>query len=285
METFHLPILDGLHLVEGLCDGVFLGSAALAGFPSLKTLPYSGRLEYHHVNVFQSESKNQTMVIEIDNDAYEGKGAAEIAEMMVGKKTYVGWPFLQEGLVVAVSDGMFRHEMRPFGVGQERLAGQPHSPVEQANWRRNATRIEQVYSRRFAVITGPVELLLHVRPLKGEFRISTTQNNIVTVIISSYIGLKRLDTGALIKDYEGVDKEVEQAVQLGLQEVISEDPRYLEQAAPPMAEEFPIGSRIIFLGEHAYGVAAQVTDTKEDSLTIVIAVSSTGFYPASHHLI
>ena len=170
MEVFHLPTLDGLHLVEGLCDGVFLGSAALAGFPSLKTLPYSGRLEHHHVNVFQSESKHQTMVIEIDNDAYEGKGAAEIAEMMVGKKTYIGWPFLQEGLVVAVSDEMFRHEMRPFGVGQERLAGEPHSPVEQSNWRRNAIRIEQVYSKRFAVITGPVELLLHVRPLKGEFR-------------------------------------------------------------------------------------------------------------------
>lgn len=284
METFHLPTLDGLHLVEGLCDGVFLGSAALAGFPSLKTLPYSGRLDYHHVNVFQSESKNQTMVIEIDNDAYEGKGAAEIAEVMVGKKTYIGWPFLQEGLVVAVSDEMFRHEMRPFGVGQESLAGQPHPSMELTNWRRNATRIEQVYSKRFAVVTGPVKLLLHVRPLKGEFRISTA-NDIVEVTIPSHVGLKRLDTGALVKDYEGRDKEVEQAVQLGLQEVISEDPRYVEQAAPPMAEEFPIGSRIIFLGEHAYGVAAQVTDTKEDSLTIVIAVSSTKSYPTSHRLI
>lgn len=86
--------------------------------------------------------------------------------------------------------------------------------------------------------------------------------------------MKRLDTGALVKDYEGKDKEVEQAVQLGLQAVISEDPRFLEQAAPPVANEFPEGSRIIFLGEHAYGVAAQVSATGDDSLTIVIAVSS-----------
>ncbi|KAJ7697550.1 hypothetical protein B0H14DRAFT_3038728, partial [Mycena olivaceomarginata] len=47
MEPFDLPTLDGLHLIEGLCnglhlieglcDGVFFG-ALLAGFPSLKTL-------------------------------------------------------------------------------------------------------------------------------------------------------------------------------------------------------------------------------------------------------
>ncbi|KLO15236.1 hypothetical protein SCHPADRAFT_808151, partial [Schizopora paradoxa] len=33
MEPFDLPTLDGLHLVPGLCDGVFLGTEALAGFP------------------------------------------------------------------------------------------------------------------------------------------------------------------------------------------------------------------------------------------------------------
>lgn len=91
------------------------------------------------------------------------------------------------------------------------------------------------------------------------------------------LGLKRLDTGALVKDYEGRDKEVEQALQLGLQEVISEDHRFLEQDAPPLADEFPEGSRIIFLGEHAYGVAAQVSATTATSLSIIIAVSWVAF--------
>lgn len=275
MEAFHLPTLDGLHLVEGLLDDVVLGSAALAGFPSLKTLPHTGRLEHHHVNVFQSESKNQSMVIEIDSDGayYDGKGAADIARLMVGKKSFLGWPFLQEGLVVAVSDEHFRHEMRPFGNGgQSRLAAMPHSNLELSNWRRSANRIESTYSKRYAVVTGPIELLLHVRPLKGALLICLQFPSGTDRYLSS--GLKRLDTGALVKDYEGQDKEVEQAVQLGLQEVISEDPRFLEQAPPPMSEEFPDGSRIIFLGEHAYGVAAQVSATTEDSLTIIIAVSA-----------
>ena len=68
MESFNLPTLDGLHLVKGLCDGAVLGTEALAGFPSLHTLPHTGRLKHHRVNVFQSESRHQSMVIEIDND-------------------------------------------------------------------------------------------------------------------------------------------------------------------------------------------------------------------------
>ena len=73
------------------------------------------------------------------------------------------------------------------------------------------------------------------------------------------LGLKRLDTGALVKDYEGPEKEVEQAVQMVVSEVASEDPRFMEKEAPPLSEEFPVDSKVFFLGEHAYGVAAQVS--------------------------
>lgn len=52
-----------------------------------------------------------------------------------------------------------------------------------------------------------------------------------------------------------------------------EDPRFVERAAPKLEDEFPEGSRIFFLGEHAYGVAAQVSGTTDDSLSVVLAVS------------
>lgn len=86
------------------------------------------------------------------------------------------------------------------------------------------------------------------------------------------LGLKRLDDGALVKDYEGFDKETEQAVQMAVTEVSSEDPRYQERPAPPLSEEFPEGSKVFFLGEHAYGVAAQVSETTKDKLSIILAV-------------
>lgn len=91
------------------------------------------------------------------------------------------------------------------------------------------------------------------------------------------VGLKRLETGAFVKDYEGPEKEVEHALQMCLSEVLSEDPRYLERAAPPLSEEFPEGSKIFFLGEHAYGVAAQVSGTTDATLSVILAVCLASF--------
>lgn len=85
--------------------------------------------------------------------------------------------------------------------------------------------------------------------------------------------MKRLEDGSLVKDYEGPDRELDQAVQMTLTSVVSEDERYLERPAPPIAEEFPEGSRIFFMGEHAYGVAAQVSATTENTLSVILAVS------------
>ncbi|KAG6877497.1 hypothetical protein C0993_006599 [Termitomyces sp. T159_Od127] len=165
------------------------------------------------------------------------------------------WPFLQEGLVVAVSDSLFKYEKLSVVHGAEpKVVSTPHAPQGLGHWKMKAERIEQIYSKRMGVITGAVDVLLHVRPLKG---------------------LKRLEDGAFVKDYEEPDKESEHAVQMCLPEVVSEDPRYLERAAPPLSEEFPDGSNIFFLGEHAYGVAAKVSTTTEKSLSVILA-----FFPA-----
>lgn len=91
-----------------------------------------------------------------------------------------------------------------------------------------------------------------------------------------------MDTGAFVKEYEGQDKEFEQALQMILPEVISEDPRFVEKEAPPLSEEFPAGSRVFFLGDHAYGVAAQVSETTKTSLSVMLAVSYPSFASAKY---
>lgn len=63
------------------------------------------------------------------------------------------------------------------------------------------------------------------------------------------------------------------AVQLVLTQVASEDPRFMEKEPPKLSEEFPEGTAVFFLGEHAYGVAARVQETTNTSLSIVLAVS------------
>lgn len=246
MEPFELPILhEGMEFRNGLLDGVHLGASALAGFPSTKTLPHHAQLAYHGVNVHGQDSRNPSMVVTIEN-AYEDAVTQDLAKNMVGQRTFLYWPFLQEGLVVAVSDEHFKYEKQSRG----QVVATPHDPGFTFAWRKKADRIEGYYSKRFAVITGNVDVLLHVRPLRG---------------------LKRLDTGALVKDYEDADKETEQAVQMSVQHVAFEDERFLEQSAPPLHIEYPKGSKVIFLGDQAYGVAAQVTDVKETSLSINLA--------------
>ena len=45
--------------------------------------------------------------------------------------------------------------------------------------------------------------------------------------------------------------------------VASDSPRFLDADAPPLSEEFPEGSKIFFLWEHVYGVAAAVSAATE----------------------
>ncbi|KAH9063988.1 exonuclease II [Lactarius vividus] len=251
-EPFDLPTLDGLHLVQGLCDGVFLGTAALAGFPSLKTLPHTSSLGFHGVNIHGSESRNKSIVIHIENP-HSSRKPEDIAYELIGTRTYAGWPFLQEARVVGISDALFKYEKTTIVQGgPARVVQNPHAKHGLGMWKNKAERIESIYSKKCGVLTGEVEILLHVRPLKG---------------------LKRLESGALVKDYEDAHKEYELALQLAVPQVESEDPRYIERGPPSIAEEFPQDTKVFFLGEHAYGFAARVAATTTNTLSFVLAFS------------
>ncbi|KZT67451.1 hypothetical protein DAEQUDRAFT_673200 [Daedalea quercina L-15889] len=194
------------------------------------------------------------MVVHIENP-HEQRKAEDIANEMIGRRTFIGWPFLQEGMVSAVSDSLFKYEKMAVIPGKPlKVISNPHSQQGLALWKSKADQKEQFYSKRCGVIIGDIQVLVHVRPLKG---------------------MKRLDTGAFVKDYEGPDKETEQPVQLTVSEVVSEDPRFMEKDPPPLSEEFPEGSKVFFLGEHAYGVAASVSATTTDTLSVILA-----FFPS-----
>lgn len=182
MEPFDLPTLDGLHLIPGLCDGVSLGVEALAGFPSLHTLPHTAVLGFHGVNVHGSESRNKSMVVHIQNP-YETTKSEDIAKKMVGERIFIGWPFLTEGQVVAVSDSLFKYEKMTVSPGSPaKVISNPHAPQGLGHWKMKAERIETYYSKRCGVITGSVDILLHVRPLKGKIHfLLTSCKNLILV--------------------------------------------------------------------------------------------------------
>jgi 5'-3' exoribonuclease 1 len=88
VNVFELPTLEGLDIIVGLCEGAKLGIHALAGFPSLKTLKHTAELGYHAVNVFQQASRNESMVLRLEN-AYAG-GKVEDATTKLGQRVFVG---------------------------------------------------------------------------------------------------------------------------------------------------------------------------------------------------
>lgn len=249
MEPYDLPTLDDLHLVQGLCEGVLLGAQSLAGFPSLQTVPHHAKLGNHGVNIHGTESRNKSMVIHVEN-LYEERETQELAEEMIGQRVFVGWPFLREGKVTAVSDSSFRYKAIDTARGaSETIESTPHLPQEVGKWKSKSERIRTFYSKRCGVITGAVDVLIHVVPLKG---------------------MKTLDSGALVKEYETPEKEMEQAVQMIVTSVTSEDPRYVERMSLPLSEEFPIGTNLFFLGDKAYGAFARISGTTDTSLSIIL---------------
>ncbi|KAG2353601.1 hypothetical protein BDR07DRAFT_1432690, partial [Suillus spraguei] len=87
---------------------------------------------------------------------------------MVGKRTFIGWPFLQEGLVMAVSDSLFKYEKLVLVPGTlAKVVSNAYSHQSLSHWKGKAEWIEILYSKRCGVITDDLDVLVHVRPLQG----------------------------------------------------------------------------------------------------------------------
>ena len=233
-NIFELPTMDGLEVFVGLMEGVQLGAEALAGFPSLKTLDFTGTLGFHGVNVFQQDSRNESMVVTLSDSQNQKRVSA--ARHKVGKVVHVGYPFLQEAKIVKVTDELFDYV--PSRNDATKVEQLPHTQQQISQWKRTAERVEHNYSKRLGIIIDAVEALVQVEMLKG---------------------LKKTEDGATTKEYAEIPGlEHEYAAQTVVDEVFSEDQRFLEKAAMPFHEDFPVGSRAFFLGDFNYGRPLEV---------------------------
>ncbi|KAG8529794.1 uncharacterized protein KY384_005275 [Bacidia gigantensis] len=249
-NIFDLPTMEGLDYHVGLMRGVMLGESALYGFPSLNSLPFFGSLDFHGVSVFQQDSRNESMIITLLET--EARTTITCAKRLLGRKVHVGYPYLSEAKVMSVSDEMFNYSLPPNGQGPPIAA--PHGPQELQMWHKKATRIENTYSKRLGTIIGDVQSLVHVDTLKG---------------------LKKTDDGATIKEYAQIPGiETDYAAQAVVENVPHEDQRFIEKAALPVEEEFPIGSRAFFLGDYNYGRPLEVVGHTGDKIDIWVSTAA-----------
>ncbi|KAK0651907.1 XRN 5'-3' exonuclease N-terminus-domain-containing protein [Cercophora newfieldiana] len=246
-NTFDLPAIEGLQHRVGLTDGALLNISALAGFPSLATLPYVASLGFHGVSVFQQDSRNESMVVNLLGT--EMRTRVESAKVKLGQRCFVGYPFLQEAKIIRVSDELFDYTLAEDGSGQ--VIPREHTPREIDDWGRKSEKIENFYSKRLGIIIGPVDSLVHVHMLKG---------------------LIKTDEGATMKEYGDIPgMETDYASQIIVDEVVNEDERFIERAALPLEEEFPIKSVGFFLGEFNYGRPLEVAGYSDGKVNIWLA--------------
>lgn len=248
-NIFELPPVEGLEYRVGLTDGALLNVSALAGFPTLATLPYHASLGFHGVNVFQQDSRNESMIVTLLGT--EARTQSSAAKLKLGKRCFVGYPFLQEAKIVRVTDELFDYFLAEDGSGQ--VVQREHGGREIEDFGRKASKMENFYSKRLGILIGGVESIVGVQMLKG---------------------LIKTDEGATIKEYGDIPgMETDYASQIIVDEVVNEDERFIEKAALPLEEEFPVKSVGFFLGEFNYGRPVEVAGYVNGKLVIWIAAA------------
>lgn len=77
------------------------------GFPTMRHLEHSAKLRMERVKVFEQPSRNESMIIQID-EVTPDLSTEELAEKYLGKEVYIGWPHLREAKVIGVSDATLK---------------------------------------------------------------------------------------------------------------------------------------------------------------------------------
>lgn len=246
-NIFDLPAMEGLEYTSALTDGALLSVSALAGFPSLHTLPYTAQLvEQYGINVFQNDSKNPSVVVTLTDTTHRAK--METWKAKLGQRCFVGYPFLQEAKVVKVQDELFTYELSEDG----QVISHDHGNREASAFGKEAEWLENWHGKRLGITIGQVECLVHVHMLRG---------------------LIKTEEGALIKEYaENPSLRSIYAAQTIVDEVINEDDRFIERPALPIEEEFPQGTRAFFLGDYAFGRPLEVTGHVSAKAEIVVSI-------------
>ncbi|KAM5373784.1 hypothetical protein ACJZ2D_006854 [Fusarium nematophilum] len=250
-NIFDLPDMEGLGYLSGLTTGALLNVEALAGFPTLHTLPYTAQLvEGYGINVFQADSRNPSVVVTLTDTELRIK--IETWKAKLGQRCFVGYPFLQEAKVIKVQDELFSYELAENG---KYIVTKDHNNREAADWAKEAEFLENWHAKRLGITIGQVECLVYVHMLKG---------------------LTKTEEGALVKEYaENPSLRSTYAAQTIVDEVVNEDERFIEKAALPIQEEFPLETRAFFLGEYAYGRPLEVTGHANNKTEIVVSMLKT----------
>lgn len=226
---------DGSKFLFGLAKGAKVGTSSLAGFPSLKTLPVVSELAYNGSVVFNFPSKQQSMVLKVQNVYAENNISVEdFAERHLGQIVYTRWPYLRESKLLSIITEDKIYEFLKTGKTRKLVQRKPED-FERKEFYSLQNSLISNYQRTKGVILDSVQAVVKVSPVNG---------------------LVRNSDGSFTKST--TDSTEFYPLQLVVEDVENKDERFLEREPLPIDKEFPHNSKVIFLGDYAYGGEAIV---------------------------
>lgn len=241
--------------------GTKTGAGGPPGFPTLKILAVSGELRRAGINVFGTASRKESVILQLKDLASQLGGgtltASKVAGVLVGQRSWVKWPYLQEAVVEAVSDI----------TGVARKAGfTAHTRDQAEEWKQQVQKIINEFANKQGVEIGEVDVLLHVRPCEG---------------------LVRQIDGTVEKRFG--KKEVLYPMQMTLRKNPAPDPRFQPDTVSGalLSLNLKEGSKAVFLGRAHYGCIATVLPSAGLGMTKkgeVIQPDSKDFFKKSYRV-
>lgn len=216
-------------LIKGAYPGVIL-DVYYPGFPTLKHLRYSGILEKAKVKVFEHPSRNQSMILVVEEEV--DKSLEVAVREYLGKNVFVGWPHLIEATVVSLSNENYRYHMTKDG--KYNVESNKGNLLE--SWYAEVQSTTETYKNRMGIRVGDTNILAHVKIMTGRKYFFSQHDRI------------------------SFDKQWSDIVSpFPLQTVVKDINAYIEGAShKDINDLFPIGSKCFMLGQPHYGCIGKV---------------------------
>ncbi|KAJ8732983.1 hypothetical protein PYW07_015582 [Mythimna separata] len=141
------------------------------GFPTMRHLKYQTSIKKGKVKVFDQQSRNDNMIVEIIRETEKEDPLEKAAVDLLGKVIWVGWPHLTRAKVISVSD----EKMRLHYVDKQNnnVNGGPTYTTEanfgnlHKQWISERSTIIEHNMNRLGIELGDVKIIIHAVNLKG----------------------------------------------------------------------------------------------------------------------
>lgn len=161
---------------ERLIKGAYPGAKMdvyYPGFPTMKHLKYTGKLEKAKIKVFEQASKGYNMLL-ILNERVD-TAIEKLATELLNKVVFVGWPHLVEAKIISISNKKFRyHAIKDGKYNVETITENSQSQL----WHGEMSAATENFKNRFGVVVGPTDILVHVKLITGRKYVFSQQSRL-----------------------------------------------------------------------------------------------------------